>query len=236
MTITIIDAVIIGLILVGAIGGVAKGGFTTLLSFVGVIVISYLSWVLRTPIAEQLMRFAPFFKFGGDFEGVTSLNILLYEVIAFFLVAGVLSLILGIVLKVTGWIEKILKSTIILGLPSRLIGAFAGALEAYVLIFVIICVLNNPFVNIKIGNSSVARWMMEKTPIISNLVDGTISSSTDIYTLVNGRKNYTTEQLDFETLKILLEHEVVDPGSAYELVRKGKIKVPGAEELIKNYE
>ena len=233
---TIIDAVIVGLILVGAIGGIAKGGITSLLSFVGVIVITYLAWIFRAPIAEQLMRFAPFFQFGGEFKGVTSLNILLYELIAFLLVAGILAIILGIVLKITGAIEKLLKNTIILGLPSRIIGALAGALEAYVIIFVVICVLNNPFINIKIGNGSVAKWMMEKTPIISTLVDGTISSSSDIYTLVNGRKNYTTDELNYETLKILLEHEVVDPGSAYELVRKGKIKIPGAEGLIKEYE
>ena len=235
---TLLDAVIIVIIIMGAIGGIAKGGVTSILSFVGVIVISYLAWIFRTPLAEQLMKFAPFFNFAGDFEGVTSLNILLYEAIAFFIIAGTLSLILGIVLKFTGAIEKILKNTIILGLPSRIIGALCGAIETYVLLFIIICILNSPFVNINIGlsNSKVANWMMEKTPIISSLVDGTISSTSDIYNLVNGRKNYTTDELNFETLKILLEHEVVDPGSAYDLVKSGKIKIPGAEGLIKEYE
>lgn len=238
MIISIIDAVIVVAIIIGAMGGIKKGGITEVLSVVGIIVITFLSWSLKSTISVYLYKYLPFFQFGGDFKGVSSLNILVYELIAFFIIAGILSIILGIVLKLTGAIERLFKNTVILGLPSRIIGAIAGGIEAYVVVFIILCVLNNPFIGINVGESKLATIMMERTPVISSLVNDTIISSKEIYGLVQGRKKYSRQELDAETLKILLEHEVVDPGSAYYLVEKGKITFDEnlAKSIIKAYE
>ena len=64
----------------------------------------------------------PFFNFGGIFKGVTVLNILIYELIAFFVVLAVLFVLLRIFTFFSFMIEKILDLTIILGIPSKILG------------------------------------------------------------------------------------------------------------------
>ena len=50
--------------------------------------------------------------------------------------------VLQIVIKITGGIEKILDFTIILGIPSKLLGALFGFLESYLFVFIALFLLS----------------------------------------------------------------------------------------------
>ena len=126
----IVDILIIVFILLGAFIGFRDGFTKALVNAVGVIIVTVIAYVLKNPVSEILMSFMPFFNFGG----ITSLNIVLYEVIAFLLVFSVLMIILKIVAVTTGIFETFLKFTIVLGIPSKILGAVVGAIKNYILV------------------------------------------------------------------------------------------------------
>ena len=120
----IIDVVIILFILLFGITGWHNGFIRSIISAVGIILVFVLSFWLKNPIAEFLSLYLPFFTFGGAFANVTSFNIILYQLISFILVIIILETVLNVLIKVSGAIEKILKFTIILGIPSKILMDF----------------------------------------------------------------------------------------------------------------
>ena len=138
---TILDSILILFLLCGAVLGFKKGAIKSLVALVGIIALVVISYYLKNPIAELLFKYCPFVNFSGSWEGLITLNILLYESIAYILVFVVLYSILSIILKVSGIIEKLLTMTIILGIPSKIIGAVLGFLEAVFFSFIILFVL-----------------------------------------------------------------------------------------------
>lgn len=102
----ILDAVIITILIVGVLGGMSRGLIKQAVLLIGLVFCLVLAFSLRTPIATFMYEYLPFFKFGGLFSGVSIINILLYELIAFLIIFSLLYLVLRILLKITGIIEK----------------------------------------------------------------------------------------------------------------------------------
>ena len=117
------DIILIILLILGALEGWKKGLLTSVVKLVSSILIFALAIILKTPISLILIDNLPFFSFGGIFKDVTTLNIVLYEGIAFLICIFVLTLIFNILLKFTGILNKFINATIILGLPNKLGGA-----------------------------------------------------------------------------------------------------------------
>ena len=105
----IVDVLIILIIVAGGLIGFRKGFTEELVSFVGVILVVVLSFLLKNPVSAFLYEHLPFFNFGGALKGITSLNILLYEIIALLIVMSVLLVILKITTLATRVFEKLLK-------------------------------------------------------------------------------------------------------------------------------
>ena len=82
----IVDALIILIILASGVAGFKRGVLKQTVSTVGFIIVVVLAFYLKNPIAEFLSLHFPFFKFSGSFANVTSLNIILYQIISFILV------------------------------------------------------------------------------------------------------------------------------------------------------
>ena len=102
----ILDAVIITILIVGVLGGMSRGLIKQVVLLIGLVVCLVFAFSLRTPIATFMYEYLPFFKFGGLFSGVSIINILLYELIAFLIIFSLLYLVLRILLKITGIIIK----------------------------------------------------------------------------------------------------------------------------------
>src|SRR5574344_615349 len=105
----VIDIAIILFLIMSGIIGFKRGILRQGIGAIGTILIFILAWNLKNPIGNFLSLNLPFFSFGGIFKGVTSLNIILYQLIAFLIVIAILEIIFNVILNITGIIEKILK-------------------------------------------------------------------------------------------------------------------------------
>ena len=230
----IVDVIIVLSLLFGAIVGFKKGAISTGVSFVGLVLAIVLSAILRRPVAEFMYEHLPFFDFGGIFKGVTVLNILLYEVIAFFLVFSILQIGVGLLSKVANIIEKALDFTIVLGIPSKIIGIFVGFIETYIYVFIVMYFLTLPMFNIGIvKDSKITNKILNNTPILTNTVGGTLNAFQSVYELKEA--NLTKEEYSLKSLDIILKYEIADVKSVDNLIKSGKLKINDAESILDKY-
>lgn len=234
----IVDLIIIILILFGAVIGFKRGFTKSLVSAVGLIAIVIIAFLLKNPVSTVLYEHLPFFQFGGVIKGVTVLNIALYELLAFVIVLAVLGIVLKILMIATSIFERILTLTIILGIPSKILGAVIGVLEWFILVFIGLYVLNMPVVNVKeIDNSTLAPKILNNTPILSGVIKDTndvineFASIKDRYT----DKNVDTNEFNKETLELFLKYNVVSVDSVDKLIKDNKLKIDGIDEVLVKY-
>lgn len=220
----ILDAVIIIFLMVGILAGVRRGFIKQTVLLVGLVVVLVLSFHLRVPISTFLYKHLPFFGFAGIFKGVSVLNILLYELIAFLVVFSVLYLILRIVLKITGLIEGILKATIILGFFSKIAGAIVGFLEGYIITFVLLFVFSQPFIKVTgIEDSKLADRILTNTPFMSSAVSNIKGVIDEVEELSNIYKN-NSKEFNNKAVEVFLKYNIVTEENIEYLREKGKLK------------
>ena len=235
---TIVDAIVILFLLLGAVLGFKKGAIRSLVGLVGTIAVVVIAYYLKNPVADLLYNFVPFFDFSGNWQGLVTLNILLYESIAYVLVFVILYGLLSLILRLTGIIEKFLTMTIILGIPSKIIGAVLGFLEAVVFSFIILFVLlqfNGSHTFIK--ESTVAMSILDKTPLIGAMVNDTYDSIVEISDLQDKYKDSASkDEYNAEILGIMLRYHVVTPDTTRKLIDNGKLDFAGAEAVLNTFE
>ena len=129
---SIIDIIVLIFLGFGALLGFKRGFTRQLVSLIGIFVIIVLSFIFKNPVSVFLYKNLPFFNFGGIFKDITVLNILVYEILAFIIVFLLLTVVFRVLLKVTKIFEKILTVTIILGIPSKILGSILGVLESII--------------------------------------------------------------------------------------------------------
>ena len=228
---TIVDAVVILFLLLGAVLGFKKGAIRSLVGLVGTIAVVVIAYYLKNPVADLLYNFVPFFDFSGSWQGLVTLNILLYESLAYVLVFVILYSILSLILKLTGILEKFLTMTIILGIPSKIIGAVLGFLEAVVFSFIILFVLLQFNVShIWIKESTIAMSILDKTPLIGSMVNE-ISYLQEKYEDTKNKDAYNGE-----ILSIMLKYHVITPETTRKLIESNKLDFNGAEEILNTFE
>lgn len=235
---TIVDAVVILFLLLGAVLGFKKGAIRSLVGLVGTIAVVVIAYYLKNPVADLLYNFVPFFNFSGNAQGLVTLNILLYESIAYILVFVILYGLLSLILRLTGIIEKFLTMTIILGIPSKIIGAVLGFLEAVVFSFIILFVLlqfNGSHAFIR--ESTVAMSILDKTPLIGAMVNDTYDAIVEISDLQDKYKDSgSKDEYNAEILGIMLRYHVVTPDTTRKLIDNGKLDFAGAEAVLNTFE
>ncbi len=234
---TILDAIIILFLLCGAILGFKKGAIRSLVSLVGTIIVVVVAYYLKNPVAEILFRYGPFLNFAGSWNGLITLNILLYEAVAYVLVFFVLSTILSILIKISGIVEKILNATIILGIPSKILGAVLGFGESLVFGFILLFVLLQFNVTSEfVSESTLATSIIDKTPIIGTMVNDTYQAIQDINNLRDKYKDSTNKDAyNCEILAIMLNYEVVTPDVTQELIDNHKLSFAGAQSILDSF-
>ena len=234
----IVDAVIILLVLLCGANGFKRGVFKQLVTTIGFVLVVVLAFYLKNPIADFLSLNLPFFKFGGTFANITSLNIILYQLISFILVVVFLEAVLSVLIKVTGFIEKILKFTIILGIPSKILGFIVGIIEGFIIVFLVLFFLRQPGFNLKIfDGSKFTNPILKSTPILSQVGSGFVNTFNDLYELGN---DYYEQKIDENTLNlkaidVMLKHKIITPDYVVKLVDNKKIELIGIDSVINKY-
>lgn len=152
----------------------------------------------------------PFFNFFGPIEGLTSINIIMYQMLAFLIMCIIFGIVLAVLVKITKVFEKILNFTIILGIPSKILGFIVGAIEGYILAFVILFFICQPAFNfsfVKILNLS---SNINSSPGLSSLVYKTVDTIDEMYNLVDDYNNHKdANRFNKDSIDLMLKNEVI---------------------------
>lgn len=223
----VVDFIIIILILSGFVIG-WKNGFTKqLISTVGLIVLLALSYVIKNPLSALMYKYLPFFDFGGSFKGVQVLNVFIYEFLAFLIILSILQTVFKILLNTSTLFENILKHTIILGIPSKLLGGLIGCIENFVVTFIILFFLNLPFINIPmVRESNLSNFMLNHTPVLSNVCNDALIVFDEIRVLKHEYESNKSNKDEFNSkvLTVMVKHNVISKENIDYLISVGKIK------------
>ena len=217
-----VDILVIIVLILGGITGAKNGFFKQTVVLVGTIICFLLAWFLKNPIANFMSYNFPFFSFNG----LESLNIVFYQLTAFLVLLALFAAVLVVLTKITGVFEKILKFTIILGIPSKILGFIVGLIETYIIVFAILFFAKQPIFNQEIfEDSKLTPVIVNSSPGLSNIVSNMNESLKDIFIITkdyenNHDKNSTNKQI----IDSLLKHKVIDKDYVDKLVKKGKIK------------
>ena len=231
-----IDVIIVLILLMGAVIGFKRGVIKSAVTFIGAIVVIVLAFYLKNPVSKLMYTYLPFFNFAGDFEGLTVLNIVIYEALAFVIVYIILMSILQILIGVTGVIEKVLNFTIVLGIPSKLLGALFGFFETYLFVFVALFLIAQiPATNPYIEESVVAEKIANSSPILSGISENYFQAFEEIIS-IKDQNLHDKAEYNRQSLDILLKYNIVDADSVRDLINRGKLEIPNADSILEKYE
>lgn len=236
----ILDIGIILLIVCFAITGAKKGLIKSCVSLVGIILVFIISYTFKEQIGNLLCKYLPFFNFSGNLEGLVSLNILIYQLIGFLIIYSILMGIYAIILKVSGWLQKLVNMTIILKLPSAIGGAVIGLIEGYLLVFIVILLAMIPLKNMAIfQESNLVDYIFNKTPILSASTSDITNSVTEIYTLTEdvANKKIDINEANLKSIDIMLKYKVTTPHTIEQLMVLDKLNsIKGLDKVLNKYE
>ena len=235
MVISLVDAIIILLILMGGIVGYKNGFIKEGMQFVGMLFIVIVSFLLKDSLMVLLYENLPFFNFFGFIKGISAINILFYQLIAFLIIFLALTFILKVLIVITGFIEWMLKLTVFLKIPSKILGIFVGILEFYVYTFIILYVLNMPVFNLSyVADSKYGEAILNNTPILSTMVDDTVKAYTDVWEIIKDKDDMTNTEVNTLVLVKLLDNKLITVDSAKKLVDANKIIITD-KSILDNY-
>jgi len=225
----VVDIILLAFIALGGLAGWKKGLLKSLIGFIGVVAIVIVSYTLKNSLANFLIDTLPFFNFGGVLSGLGSINILFYHLISFIVIFVILYAILNIILTVTGFIDTLLKFTVIWILPSKIGGAIIGLLEAWVYIFLVLFVLSQfSFTNALIKDSTIKNVVLDHTPVVGTYLSGAKVAAEKIYEGIDQFSKDKTKDKDDINLFILqtaINYGLITKEKAQELMDIGKIEL-----------
>ena len=229
----IVDIIILVIIVAFAIIGFKRGVFQSLVTVVGFIAIIYLAYLFKNILGDFLVLHLPFNNYTFIPGGSYVLNVITYESIGFVLVLAILGIIYKILLIASGILEKLLKITIILGIPSKILGLIIGALEGYVIVYLALFFITQPYIRLDIlDNSKYAKVILKDTPILSKFAENTFVIINEIdETIKSGDSN----NFDLKLTDLVLKRKITSVDVMQQLVDDKKLEVPGIEDIINNY-
>ena len=230
---SIIDIIILAVLASFAIIGFQRGVFKSLVSFVGFIIVICLAYLFKNILGDFFVLNLPFINFNISSNPSVVMNIVMYQTIAFIIILIILGIVYRILLTITGIFEKILKITIILGIPSKLLGLVVGILEGYIIVYLLLFFVVQPYIKMDIlDNSSMSKTILNKTPLLSSFSEKTLNIINEVNETVKANSN---ENFDLKLTDLILKQKVVSANTMQKLVDNKKIEVDGIQEVIDKY-
>ncbi len=235
----IFDVGIILLLIMFLIVGFKNGVIREAFALVGIIAVFILSFVFKGLLGNLMCIILPFFKLSGVIEGFSVINILIYQIIAFMLVFAILLTIYEIFLKISKFIQKLVNLTIILILPSKLLGAVVSLIKGVIVLFAVFIVLMIPLKNSELfTGSTMVNQILYKTPILSQSSNNFINTVEEIYNLAEkvSNKEISTNDANLELLDMMLKHKIVNKSTVESLIKLHKLDdVNNIETVLQKY-
>ena len=210
----IVSLIIIILLIFGFLLGFKRGIVYQFFKMFGTILILVIASSFKDELGLFLFDKFPMFDLG---IGLDSINILIYQSLAFIIIFFVLAILLRLVLKLAKNLEKLLKATIILAIPSKILGGILGFIEYYIYIFLFLVIINLPIFSFNL-NSKVADFILDKTPLVSKSVN--VDAFRDIDYIINSDSKNKEQKL----IDLFKEKEIIDKAALSKLIDNGKIK------------
>lgn len=224
-----VDISIVVILILFALIGLKRGTFKSIIYLAAIFIVAIVSFEFKDYIANVLMKLLPFLKFKGSFDGITVVNVLFYKGLAFLIVFALLMLILSILIKVSGLLDLLVKSTIIFEIPSRILGMIIGLAEGVVICYaglfflVLIPVNENP-----IKDSKIAPYIINNTPVLNKVFDKSYKLSKNVYKLIEEKiENNSSEEVNEDALDELKKNGLITESELNELKKNGKEIIKG---------
>lgn len=220
----IVNIVLIIFLIAEIYDGFKKGFLESSIRLLGTIAAFIGAYLLKNPISVFLYTHLPFFKFDGLFKGVSALNIILYEIIAFIIVFVILIIAIKIIAKLTGIVERLLSLIFFFGIPNKILGALVGFIRGIVILYFAIFIFKFGcnLLNLQV-EASLADTIIE-TPILKNTFGSTLSSLDEITALAKEYDNTKNkEEFNNYTIDILLKYNLITEENLDTLINNGKI-------------
>ena len=225
-----VDIIILMVILAGAIIGFKRGVLKQSVLTIGMILVVVLSFLLKNPLSTFLYSRLPFLTFGVLYD-YTVLNILVYEFISFMILFLLFSIVFGLLVKVSSKLEEFFKDTVILAIPSKILGMILGAIEYYFIAFIVLFILSGPiffsedFHKIKpVSESKIGGYMLKHTPVLSHFTKKTLKSIDELVELYKTRNDYSVKDFNCKAIKVMKKDKIISEESIEYLESHGKIK------------
>ena len=223
----ILDILIIMVLLSFFAVGFKNGVIKEAISFLGIILVFVISYILKDYIGNYLCLYAPFIKFGGALEDLSSFNIFMYQAIAFLIAFSLLLGIYEILVKTSIFVQKIVNMTIVLILPSKILGGIIGILKGWLLLIMILILLMLPLGNNNIvRESTLTRKILYETPVVSAYTEKFTMSLKEIFETIHkvAKKEVTSKKANVKCLDIMMKYKMVSKQTVEELIEKDKIE------------
>jgi uncharacterized membrane protein required for colicin V production len=225
MRINGIDIIIVLLLISGFITGYKKGFIKQVVSTVGLIISVVLAFMLKNNLSIILYEKCPFFTV-GLLKNYSSLNILLYELIAFFIIFILLSIILKIIIKLSGKLEDLFEESTVFKIPLKILGGILGTVESYVAIFIILLVFSLPILSVKFRHytykSKLANQILNNTFLISNLAEPLVNTIESVGK-IEIQSNIGKEEFNCKTIEVFKKNKIISEESIKYLEKNKKI-------------
>ncbi|MBQ3020957.1 MAG: CvpA family protein [Bacilli bacterium] len=231
----IVDYLIIVILLLCALKGFKNGLIPSAVNLIGTFLVFIIAFYFKQPISTFLYENLPFLSFGGIFKGVIAVNILFYEAISYLFTIIVLWIIFGVIKKISVGIQKILNLTILLNLPSKIVGGIIGLLEGILFCFLLLFIGSVVNTTAKyVNESKYSGIILNNIPIINNVTSNLINSGKEIYNITLNNKNDVNKS-NLESIDTLMKYEILTYESAIKLQNDNKLKIEGIETVIEKY-
>lgn len=169
-----LDIIILILLVAGLITGAKRGMIVQLIHMTGFIIALIVAYTYYKPLAEKFVLWIPFPAVtAGSKLTIAVENLELdqtfYRIIAFALIFIAVKFALQLIASMFDF----LKYLPVLGFVSNIVGAVLGFIEFFFILFVLLYVfamLPIDFIQNLIANSILTGWMLEHTPILSDMV------------------------------------------------------------------
>lgn len=223
----VLNVIILFILLVGVWSGYKKGFLESSIRFIGTVLAIIGAYLFKNPISVFLYTHLPFFKFDGLFKGVSVLNVIIYEVIAFVLLFSLLMLVIKIVCKITGLVDRLLSFILLFGLPNKILGAIVGFIEYIIILYFLVF-------GLKVGTNFLGYELkpsladdIAELPILKNTFGDSLNSLDEITSLARDYEDtQNKDEFNQKAIDILLKYNVITKENLQILIDNGKITTP----------
>ena len=139
---------------------------------------------------------------------------------------SVLMIALNVLSLISKLFEKFLSYTILLGIPSKILGAVLGVAEAFIYVFASLYILKLPIFEQKyISESKLADKILNSTPVLTRICDKTLTTFNDVvelkneYPVIEDKTEFNQKILD-----LLIKDKIITKENAKLLIEQGKLK------------